>query len=169
MRALLCLILLTSLTAADLDAQRRRDRHRRSWTDRAGPVEFGVRAGYDFDESAGFAGTQVRVPLIPQLSLVPSADVFFDDSRTEWQLNADLLAKPRALGGLYGGTGVAFASRDRLFRTDDEVDVGYNLFLGIDADRVLDTRLRPFAEARWSRAGDDFDPFRLMLGFNVPI
>ena len=46
--------------------------------------------------------------------------------------------------------------------------VGYNLLLGINARPVFDTDARPFEEARWSGV-DDFQPFRLVAGVNVPI
>jgi hypothetical protein len=169
MRMLICLSLLAVLGATSADAQwkRHRDRHHRG-RDRAGPVQFGVRGGYDFEQEVGSAGAQLRIPLIRQVLLEPSADVFFDDAATEWQLNADVIAAPDELGGLYLGAGAAFASRDDDFDADDGVEAGFNLLLGIDSGRVFDTRLRPFAEARWTGVGE-FDAFRLVLGANVPI
>jgi hypothetical protein len=175
MRTLLCLAVLATMGAETLNAQcwgpicwdddrRHRDRGR----DRAGPVAFGVRGGYDFGDDTGMAGAQLRIPIIPQLALVPSGDVFFDDSPTEWQLNADVAARPRALGGVYGGGGAAFVNRDFAATGDNETEVGYNLFIGMDGGPALDARLRPFVEARWT-AVDDYDPFRLVAGFNVPL
>lgn len=173
MRILLCLVALVTIGADTLSAQcwgpicwddgrRHRDRHR------TGPVEFGVRGGYDFGDDGGLAGAQVRIPIIPQLALVPSGDVFFDDSPTEWQINADLAVRPRTLGGLYGGGGAAFVNRDFTADGGDETDVGYNLFVGLQGGRVLDTRLRPYVEARWTGV-EDYEPFRLVAGFNVPL
>ena len=51
---------------------------------------------------------------------------------------------------------------------DSEFEAGYNLLVGINARPVFDTRARPFAEARWSGV-DDYHPFRLVAGVNVPI
>jgi hypothetical protein len=169
MRILICLTMLTVLGAGTLDAQRRGDRNERhgGWSD-VGPAQFGIRGGYDFGESTGVAGAQVRIPIIRQLFLAPSGDVFFDESATEWQLNADLAARPAAFGGIYAGAGAAFMKRDEGIGGDDEVEVGYNLFAGIDGGSILDTRLIPFVEARWTGV-DDYDPFRLMVGFNVPL
>ena len=90
-------------------------------------AQFGVRGGYDFEEDVGSAGAQLRIPLVPQLLLVPSADVFFGDGddeggAAEWQLNGDLVLRPAGLGGLYGGAGVAFLNRDDVEDEDEDDD-----------------------------------------------
>jgi hypothetical protein len=133
-------------------------------------VQFGVRGGYDFEQDVGTAGAQLRLPLAPQLTLAPSADVFFQDEGSNWQLNTDLLLRPYALGGVYGGIGVAFLNREDLdrFDSDAETEVGYNLLVGIESGRFAGSTLRPFAEARWTGV-DDYNAFRLVAGFNVPI
>jgi hypothetical protein len=172
MRALLCLAILLAAGVQTADAQcigrwcRDGDRHRR--TQRAGPPELGVRGGYDFGDDSAMAGVQVRIPIIPQLFLLPSADVFFDDSPSEWQANLDLAVRPRALGGIYGGAGVAFLDREFTVGEDGETQVGYNIFAGLDGGQILETRLRPYVEARWSGV-DDYEPFRLVVGGNVPL
>lgn len=172
MKAILCLAMMLVMGAETLDAQcrgsrcRDRDRHR-SWQP-AGPPELGVRGGYDFGDDTPMAGFQVRIPIIRQLFLLPSADVFFDDSPSEWQANLDLALRPVSLGGVYGGAGVAFLDRDFTASGERETQVGYNLFAGLDGGRVLDTRLRPYVEARWSGV-DDYHPFRLVVGGNVPL
>ena len=116
------------------------------------------------------AAAQLRVPLMRQLLLVPSGDVFFagDNSETSWQINTDVVVRPDELGGLYGGVGAAFLRADFDGDDDEEVEAGYNLFAGLEGARLLDTRVRPFAEARWSWV-DDFDPFRLVIGINTPV
>lgn len=171
MRPLICLVLLLAVSATTADAQRRRDRHHDHgdrWHRDAGPVEFGVRGGYDFQDDVASAGTQLRIPLVRQLRLVPSGDVFFDDAPTEWQINVDLQVQPDAFGGLYGGAGAAFVNRDFDLDADEDTEAGYNLFLGIDGGPLLDARVRPFAEARWTDV-EDYSPFRLLLGINVPV
>lgn len=146
----------------------RGDRHRDRDRQPASVIEFGVRGGYDFGQDGGTAGAQLRIPLIPQLAIVPSGDVFFDDSPTEWQLNADVALRPRMLGGVYGGAGAAFVEHDFTGTGEDQTEVGYNLFVGLDGGRMLASRLRPFVEARWTGV-EDYDPFRLVAGFNVPL
>lgn len=173
-RSLVCLAVLLALGAHEADAQCHRVaghricvRHERDHDDR-GPVEFGVRGGYDFEEEVGMAGAQVRVPLVSFLAVAPSFDVFFDESDSEWQGNADLLVRPRELSGLYGGGGAAFLRRDFDADGEEETEVGWNLLVGLDGGRIADTRLRPFAEARWSDV-EDYDAFRLVAGINVPV
>lgn len=172
MRAIICLTMLLVMGAGSLDAQcrgsrcRDDDRHRTML--RAGPPEFGVRAGYDFGDDGAMAGAQLRIPVIPQLALMPSGDVFFDESATEWQLNIDLAVRPRVLGGIYGGAGAAFVDRRFAPGAELETQVGYNLFAGLDGRSVLDTRLTPYVEARWTGV-EDYHPFRLVVGGNVPL
>lgn len=169
MRVLLSMVVMLLLSSTVLEAQRRGWRGDRDDRDEA-PVEFGVRGGYDFDAEVGSAGAQVRVPLIRQLLLVPNGDVYFaeDDEGTSWQLNADLVARPDELGGLYGGVGAAFLHADFDGDGEQEVEAGYNLLAGIEGGNVFATRVRPFAEARWSFV-DELDPFRLVVGINTAI
>jgi hypothetical protein len=150
----------------DRDRDHDRDRRRHGW-DR-GPVEFGIRGGYDFEDDQGTAGTQIRIPLVRQLAFAPSFDVFFGDEGATWQLNGDVVVRPDALGGLYLGGGAAVLRREFDILDGEETKVGWNLLAGIDAGRVGGTVLRPFAEGRWTGV-DDFTGFRLVAGFNVPI
>jgi hypothetical protein len=167
---LVCAILLGLLGTESATAQCRRGERCWPWQRRghAAPVEFGVRGGYDFDDGVGSAGAQFRIPLVRQLPLVPSGDVYFGDSLTDWQVNVDLMAVPDELGGLYAGVGAAFVDRDFDLADDHEVRAGYNLVAGIDGRQLFDTRIRPFAEARWTHV-DEYDPFRLVAGINVPV
>ncbi|HYJ79597.1 MAG TPA: hypothetical protein VEW03_08365, partial [Longimicrobiaceae bacterium] len=155
------------VTVCERERDRDRDHDRRRGWD-AGPVEFGVRGGFDFEDEAGTAGAQFRIPVVRQLMLSPSADVFFDGSDSEWQINADLLVRPEALAGVYFGAGAAFLNRDFELLDDAETEVGYNLIVGLDGGRFGGTILRPFVEGRWTQV-DEFDGFRLAAGFNVPI
>lgn len=153
------------------EAERRRERERErsrvvwGWVE---PAQFGVRGGYDFEEDGGTAGAQLRIPLASILTFSPSADVFFNDTPAEWQINTDFLLRPAALGGLYGGVGAGFVNRDFDGDGDNGTEAGLNLVLGIESGRIRNTVLRPFAEGRWTNV-DDYDAFRLVAGFNVPI
>ncbi len=154
-----------------------RDRDRRERTrvrvrhDDGDAIRFGVRGGYDFDERVGLAGAQVRIPLVRQLQVVPSADVLFGEANAQWQINGDVIVKPDGLGGLYAGAGVAFASADfdpTDLDDDRDTEAGYNVVFGLDGGRLGSTIVRPFAEARWTRV-DELSPFRLVFGINVPV
>jgi hypothetical protein len=157
-------------TVVVCDRERERDHERRRHGDwDRGPIEFGIRGGYDFDGSQGSAGTQVRVPLIPQLVLAPSFDVYFgDDTGATWQLNGDAVIRPDQLGGVYFGGGAAAVRREFDPAEGTQTRAGWNLLLGIDGGRVSGSSLRPFAEGRWTGVGD-FTAFRLVAGVNVPI
>jgi hypothetical protein len=158
------------VVVCDRDRDRDRERrHRRHGWDR-GPVEFGVRGGYDFEDDQGSAGAQIRVPLVRQFAVAPSFDVFFgdDDGAADWQANFDGLIRPRALGGVYLGGGVAVLRREFDVLDGEETEVGWNLLAGIEAGRIGGSVLRPFAEGRWTGV-EDFNAFRLVAGFNVPI
>ncbi len=153
----------------DRDHDRERPRHRRSrsiFRDR-GPVEFGIRGGYDFEDHQGSAGTQIRIPVVRQFAMSPSFDAFFGDEGASWQLNLDGLIRPVRLGGLYAGGGVALLRAD-LDGTGVETTAGWNLLAGMEGGRITSTALRPFVEARWTGV-DDFQGFRLVAGVNVPI
>jgi hypothetical protein len=158
------------VTVCDRDRDRDRDRHRASRSDR-GPIEFGVRGGYDFEEDNGLAGAQLRLPIVRPVAIVPSFDVFFDDADvgdTQWQLNGDLMIRPTGFAGLYGGAGVAFLNADFELTGDAETEVGYNLFAGLEGNWLRETSIRPFVEARWTSV-EEYDAFRLNVGFNVPV
>ena len=143
-----------------------RERDHREWG--RPPVELGVRGGWDFDGGQGSIGTQLRVPVIRPFAVAPSFDAFFGDEGASWQLNLDGQIRPMALGGLYFGGGGARIRREFDVLAGNETKVGWNALLGIDGGRVARTTLRPFAEGRWSGAGD-FHAFRLVAGVNVPI
>ena len=170
MRIFLVLLVLCSTVAQGADAQRRRPAPRNDpfgWG--GGPVEFGVRGGHSFEERVASAGAQLRIPLLRQLVIVPNGDVFLgDDAESEWQVNGDLAVSPDELGGLYGGIGVALVSHDSEADGEDDVDTGYNLFAGLSGRSLFEARVAPFVEARWTYL-DDFSPFRLNLGINVPV
>jgi hypothetical protein len=152
----------------DGDRDRQRNRHRREsfWSDR-GPVELGIRGGYDFKDDQGSVGAQLRVPVIRQFAVEPSFDAFLGDQGASWQANLDGVIRPRMLGGLYGGGGLALLRRD-FNGSGVETSAGWNLVAGIDGGNLARSALRPFAEARWTGVGD-FSGFRLVAGVNVPV
>jgi hypothetical protein len=154
------------VVVCERERDRDHERGRRRW-DR-GPVEFGIRGGYDFEDDQGSAGTQLRLPLLRQFAVAPSFDVYFGDEGANWQLNLDGIIKPDALGGVYVGGGAALLRREFDVLDGEETKVGWNALAGIDAGRVGHSALRPFTEARWTGVGD-FSAFRLTAGFNVPI
>ena len=80
-----------------------------------------------------------------------------------------MVVRPSRLAGLYAGAGAAFVHVQDPLEDDDETEVGFNLLMGLDGGRFLDTRLRPFAEGRWTRIDDDRDAFRLVAGFSVAV
>jgi hypothetical protein len=106
--------------------------------------------------------------VIYQLAVAPSFDVFLGDEGANWQFNADGIIKPDVLGGLYVGGGAAVLRREFDVLEGEETKVGWNALVGIDAQRIGGSSLRPFAEGRWTGVGD-FSAFRLVAGFNVPI
>ena len=169
MRTLLVMLVLGCMGVGSADAQRRRPANRDGFDWTAGPVHFGVRGGHSFDERVASAGAQLRVPLLRQLLVVPSGDVFLgDEAHSDWQLNGDVAVAPDGGGGLYGGIGVAFLNHDPDADGEDEVETGYNLFAGLDGNPLFEARVEPFVEARWTYV-EDFSPFRLVLGINVPV
>jgi hypothetical protein len=148
------------------ERRRRREEGRR---DEPGPILFGVRGGYDFEEEAGVAGAQFRVPLVRWATLSPSFDVIFSDSDTQWQASLDALFRPYPLGGFYGGGGLAILHGD--FDDDDEdsdTEVGYNLLVGLEGRWISHTSIQPFVEGRWTQVSDH-NAFRLVVGLNVPV
>ena len=175
MRTFFVMLVLSCLVVPEADAQRRRSDDGFDWM--AGPVQFGVRGGYSFDEEVGSAGTQLRIPLVSQFLIVPSADVFLGDSaHTDWQINGDAVVAPHGFGGLYGGIGVALLDHgdqedddgEEEDDEDDEPRFGLNLFAGLDGGPLFGASMEPFVEARWTLV-EEISPFRLSFGINVPI
>lgn len=166
-------LLLVAATTAEAQCRRTwwgrecRNEHRGGgWP--PSPVEFGVRGGYDFDDESGLAGAQLRVPLVSGLALVPSADVWLDEAPTDWQINTDLTFGHRSLGGIYLGGGAAFVHADPDGDTSEDTEVGFNAIVGMGGGTLLGSRVRPFAEGRWTILDDDTG-FRLTMGIDVPI
>lgn len=155
---------------AEVDAQRRPSPRAVGLGDSVPTLTAGLRGGYDFDVEAWSAGAQIGVALRPRLVLAPSGDLFFRDGRTDWQVNGDLVLRPRPHGLIYGGGGVAAVHRAS-DGAEDEADtrVGANAFVGLSTPGLRRrARVRPFVEARWTFV-DGESPFRLAFGLNVPL
>jgi hypothetical protein len=126
----------------------------------SGPIEVGLRGGRDFENHAWTLGAQLRVPVRQSLELRPSGDLLFpSDAGTGWQLNGDAAIRFGS-GDFYAGGGIAFLHPD-----GGDTDSGYNLFFGIATSSA---RYKPFLEFRWTFINDT-SPFRLMLGFSLPL
>jgi hypothetical protein len=146
------------------DDDRDHRRHRRRE-----PIELGVRGGYDFDADVGTFGGHLRVPVAGPVTFIPSLDVSLDEAGPPWQANADVVVRPDRLAGLYAGLGAGFVHLEDPLDGDHDTEVGLNVLVGLDGGRIADTRLRPFAEGRWTRIDEDRDAFRLVAGFSVAI
>ena len=129
----------------------------------AGPMVFGagVRGGHDFENDAWSSGAQASIPIFQRFELRPSGDYYWgDETPFRWQLNADGAIRFGPGGTFYGGGGAAFAR----VRALSDVEIGYNLFVGIVPARSGGT-IRPFVEGRWTWV-NDVSPFRLVAGFD---
>ena len=132
--------------------------------------EIGVHGSYDFDAEDVGIGTNMHYPVRPFIRFYPGAVLYFGDEMT-WQANADLSLGPPML---HGGGGLAVADGARFGGSG--VDVGYNLFIGLQRPRGrMSERIRrspkrffPFAEARWTFIHDE-SHFQLAFGVRIPL
>lgn len=166
MRTVWFVVLVGLVAGAELaEAQRVERPTREEIRERFGPVaappRVGVRGSYDFGTRDFGIGAHGELPLTTVLRFVPSVDVFFGDD-TVWQANADVAM---SLLLLRAGGGLALVDSRRMGA--DGTEVGLNLFVGLQGPRPR-TRVRPFAEARWTLLQDG-TPFRLAAGVNVAI
>ena len=125
--------------------------------------DAGPRVGYGFDLEAWSVGVAGRLPLLPGLALLPSADYFLSGSSAPWQLNLDIAIRPGWWPVLDGGAGLA-VTHGRL--AAGATRSGLNVFLGLAPPRLQPVLLRPYVEARWLLSGDR-SPFHLVAGCNV--
>lgn len=126
-------------------------------------VQLGPRAGYDYDGDTYSAGAQLRVPIWrrSRFTLTPSADLYNDGTRTDWQANLDLLMAPGPRGGIYAGLGFAWVEA----ATGRERAINQVIGLQIPLGRGP---LRSYVEARWTEL-DRKTVFRLVVGVNVAL
>ena len=166
-RLIACVALAALLAPAAAQAQRRGGRP-------MGGVGFGgfgnagVRAGYDFTVHAWSLGAQMQLPLGRNLSLVPSGDLFFRSTHTDWQLNMDAMMGIGRFRLLYGGLGLGVLNRVFDSTAVATTRTGLNLLVGLRAPpRRLP--LRPFVELRWTKIRRERTPFRLVVGVSAPM
>ena len=151
------LLILAALAVTTSDATAQRGR---GGGILAGPIEVGLRGGRDFGNHAWTLGGQVRLPIKQNFELRPSGDLLFpEDAGSGWQLNADAAIRFGS-GDVYAGGGAAWLHPD-----GGDTDTGYNLFFGLTPSTVP---FKPFLEFRWTFINDT-SPFRLMLGFSLPL
>lgn len=132
------------------------------------PPAIGARGGLDWDERNWSLGGQARfiLPFLPVLECIPSGDVFFLEERKQWQINID--AALQILPFAYTGGGLAVAFDSLPTSSGPTVETGYNLFIGFNIPaRTLP--VIPFAEARWTMINRFVQPFRTVVGVNVPL
>ena len=161
-------ICLLVVAVDETEAQRRRGG---SWGGRSlRPVmEFGIRAGRDYDIDVWSAGAQFRLPLgrRSRFQIIPSGDFFMAREEADWQANFDVAFRPGPRGGLYGGIGLAVTDRYRDGDGNRETKAGTNNFIGMRLPmRSMAARL--YLEARWTYV-DGESPFRLVVGLNWPL
>ena len=124
-------------------------------------LEAGGRAGYDFELKAWSLGAQLRIPVVPGLTLTPSAD-WFAATPAAWQLNLDAAFRLGWYGGLYGGAGLGVVHR----APGTSTRTGLNVFAGFTPPRLGRHTVWPYLEARWTLI-ENRSPFLLVAGVNV--
>jgi hypothetical protein len=128
-----------------------------------GPVpEGGLRAGYDWALSRATVGAQLRLPVLPGLALVPSADYVLGARAPAWQMGLDAAIRLGGFAGLYGGAGLGVAHRP----PGSGAHTGLDAFAGFAPPGLQQRFLRPYLEARWLLDANR-SPFHLVLGINA--
>ncbi len=131
--------------------------------DRTSGPQFGISAVYSNDRSDAWGyGAQLRMPIDWNIAFEPNVAIWNRNGATTWQANADLLALDRR-GHVYLRAGLAALKTDNV-----TMKYGVNAGIGVDGPYLLETPLRPFAEARWT-AVDGRVPFRALVGINFSL
>jgi hypothetical protein len=162
----LLLILLTLFLASSVNAQLRR-RPGRPFT-RPNPVSFiGLRIGNDFKHDQFLVGGQFWLPAGNFWRLAPGFDYYLADDQIRWQFNGDILFKPRPLGPLYFGGGVA-VDYAKFNEQDFVTTVGGNVLLGLEFGSRRKSSVVPFIQTRWT-IYDAETFFSLIGGLNLAL
>lgn len=115
------------------------------------PLSLEARLGRHFGLDAWSLGAGGLIPVESTLMLAPSADYYFDDTRS-WQVNLDAMARSRGATQLSAGVGAAAAHRP--FQHGDEMveetRIGFNVVLSLSSRRGR-AGAWPFLDARWTR------------------
>lgn len=126
-------------------------------------MQFGPRAGYDYDGDTYSAGAQLRVPLWrrSRFTLTPSGDIYNDGTRADWQANIDLLMAPGPRGGLYAGLGLGWVE------TAEGQERAVNQVIGLQLP-VSRGPMGLYVEGRWTELNRK-TVFRLVVGLNLAL
>lgn len=125
---------------------------------------IGIRLGNDFEHDQYFAGAHLWLPVGHFWRFVPSAEYYFNNADfRRWQFNGDFLFKPRPLGWLHFGGGVAVQN----LTPENKTDVGGNVIVGVDFHRPRLTGIAPYLQARWTLLNQHDRFFSLLGGVNL--
>lgn len=111
---------------------------------------LGFRIGNDFEADQILLGAQLWLPVGTFWKVVPNFDYYFVDDPApfdRWQFNGDLIFKPRPMGALYFGGGLAV---NYLIpnKGDSQVYYGANALVGFNLNRRGPTQF--YIQTRWS-------------------
>ncbi|MDZ7264903.1 MAG: hypothetical protein ONB16_09990 [candidate division KSB1 bacterium] len=125
---------------------------------------IGVRVGNDFKQDQYFVGAHFWLPVGHFWRFVPSAEYYFNDAEfRRWQFNGDFLFKPRPIGWLHFGGGVAV----QYLTLAKQTDVGGNVIVGLDFHRPRMGGITPYFQARWTMLNPHDRFFSLVGGINL--
>lgn len=159
---MLSIVTVIILLAGSLSAQQRPRRMRRSAMMKPAS-SIGLRIGNDFKNDQYFVGAHFWLPVGVFWRFMPSADYYFTDNDFKrWQLNGDVVFKPRPMGSLYFGGGVAV----EYLTLDDKTDVGGNILVGLEFSGRRKTPITPYIQARWTFLDEHREYFSLLGGIN---
>ncbi len=151
---------ITSMTLAQ-----HRPRNWRQQPRRVTPASsIGIRVGNDFKNEQYLVGAHLWLPLGHFWRFVPSGEYYFNNADFKrWQFNGDFLFKPRPMGWLHFGGGVAV----QYLTLGQKTDVGGNVIVGIDFHRPRLTVIAPYLQARWTLLNQQDHFFSLVGGVNL--
>lgn len=163
----LVMILISLFLVNAVNAQMRR-RPRRPVYRRANPVSFvGLRFGNDFKHDQLLIGGQFWLPVGKFWRLAPGFDYYLEENLTRWQFNGDIIFKPRPMGPVYFGGGVA-VDYAKFKEQDFETTVGGNALLGLEFSGRRKRSIVPYLQARWT-IYEDQTFFSLIGGLNLAL
>ena len=146
----LAIVVIMGMLADSLNAQIRPRRHHRRPTRIKQASAVGFRVGNDFEKDQYFVGGHFWLPLGVFWKFVPSAEYYFtNNDSTRWQFNGDFLFKPRPNGMFYFGGGVAMQFLNTNV-SQEKMDFGGNLLVGIDFSQLRNQVMYPYFQARWT-------------------
>ncbi len=160
-RSILSFFVIVLIFVSSVSAQPRPRRFRK--LSRMQPTSsIGLRVGNDFKHDQYFVGVHFWLPIGIFWEFVPSADYYFTGHDAKrWQFNGDLIFKPRPVGPLYFGGGLAV----QYLTGDKETDLGGNVLVGLEFGGFRKPVMYPYIQARWTfLEGKEY--FSLLGGIN---